>query len=204
MNDPRADSTGRAENRASRTASFATATAVVLSVVFGVAGCGVPIDDNPRAIGRSTISSETEELRQTPTTSNSPGARQVSVYFMRNESIAPVSFPVDGLPTLAEVLAFTVGEPPAGYNTAIPSGTAILSAQVNDDDAAIDLTPDINNISGQAQKQAYAQLAFTAFTFADVDTIRFSVDGNPVDAPTDNGNRELVRPGDYDDLRPAE
>jgi len=182
----------------------------VLSIVGAVltllalASCGVPIDDDPRAIGRSTISSDTEELRQTPTTSDSPGARQVSVYFMRNESIASVSFPVDGLPTLAEVLAFTVGEPPDGYNTAIPSGTAILSAEVSDDVAAIDVTPDINNISGQAQKQAYAQLAFTAFSFADVDTIRFSVGGNPVDAPTDNGNRESVRPGDYDDLRPTE
>lgn len=187
--------------RSIRVAAVAGVLLALVSVLS--AGCGVPIDDEPRAIGRSTIDAESEAERQTPTTSDSPGARQVLAYFMRNEELAPVEFSVDGEPSLADALTFATSEPPEGYNTSIPLGTSILSAEIVDDVATIDLTPEINDISGQSQKQAYAQLVFTAFAHRDLDAVRFEVDGKAVDTPTDNGNRESVTKADYVDLRPA-
>lgn len=195
------DRSATISSRSWRQLRSAALTAAVL-VSATVAACGVPIDDDPRAIGRSTIDAGTAPERQTPTTSDSPGARQVSAYFLRNEGLVSVDFPVDGSPSLADALTFATTEPPDGYNTSVPVGTSILSAEVVDRVATINLTPEINDISGQAQKLAYAQLVFTAFAFRNFDAVRFEVDGKAVDTPTDNGNRESVTKDDFVDLRP--
>ena len=175
----------------------------VLSAVALAAGCGVPIDDAPRAISRTTVDPSVDDSRVTPTTSDRPGAVQVTAYFIGDQRLVGADFPVDDDPTLHDALAFTLGEPPPELTTALPSGTQILSAEVVDAVAAIDLTSEINDISGQSQKQAYAQLAFTAFTFADVVQVQFMVDGEMVDAPTDNGNKAIVTPSDFSELRPS-
>ena len=176
--------------------------ALVVVAAAATVGCGVPIDSDPRAISRTTIDPDGDNARQTPTTSNSPSAREVSAYFMRGENLEARKFPVDGRPTLEDALAFAVGEPPGGLTTSIPSGTSILTVSVDGVGAVIDLTGDINDISGQTQKQAYAQLAFTTFAFGAVTEVRFMVDGKAVDAPTDNGNRAAVTQFDYTELRP--
>lgn len=175
---------------------------LVAMAAVGVAGCGVPIDSEPRAITRTTLDPDLGTPRQTPTTSDSPAAAQVTAYFMRNDNLQGWQFRVDGEPTLEEALAFATGDAPPGLTTSIPSGTAVRSAAVEDQIAVIDLTSDINDVSGQAQKQAYAQLVFTAFAHDDLAEVRFMVDGRAVDAPTDNGNRAAVTQYDYDDLRP--
>lgn len=180
--------------------TLAALLAVVLAAL--AIGCGVPIDDHPRAITRTTLDPALDTARQTPTTSDSPGARQVVAYFMRNENLESATFPVDGRPTLADALDFAAGEAPTGLTTSIPSGTSILSVDVTEGVAVIDLSAEINDVSGQTQKQAYAQLVFTAFAFHDLTEVRFMVDGKAVDAPTDNGNRASVTQYDYEELRP--
>lgn len=177
---------------------------ILLASVLAVIslGCGVPIDDDPRAITRTTLDPALDAARQTPTTSDSPGARQVVAYFMRNENLEAATFPVDGRPTLADALDFATGDAPTGLTTSIPSGTSIRSVEVDESVARIDLTTEINDVSGQPQKQAYAQLVFTAFAFHDLTEVQFMVDGKAVDAPTDNGNRPSVTQYDYEELRP--
>lgn len=188
-----------------RPAGAAVAAVVALStlVTLAAAGCGVPIDQGPRAISRTTVDPRVDDSRVTPTTSDRPGAVEVTAFFIGDQRLVGVDFPVDDEPTLHDALAFTLGEPPRELTTALPSGTQILSAEVTDAVAVIDLTSAINDISGQSQKQAYAQLAFTAFTFADVVRVQFLVDGEAVDAPTDNGNKAVVTPADFSALRPT-
>lgn len=181
---------------------MAAAGVVALSALVA-AGCGVPIDEGPRAISRTTVDPSVDDSRVTPTTSDRPGAVEVTAYFIGDQRLVGVEFPVDEDPTLHDALAFTLGEPPRELTTALPSGTQVLSAGVSDAVAVIDLTSAINDISGQSQKQAYAQLAFTAFTFADVVRVQFLVDGEAVDAPTDNGNKAVVTPADFSELRPT-
>lgn len=182
--------------------------ALVVAATLLAAGCGVPLDSSPRAITRTTLAPGNDTGRETPTTSASPGARRVSAYFIRGEALEQQQFPVDGVPTLSDALSFVFADPPEGLTTSIPSGTRLLSAKVVGHVATIDLTSEINDISGQAQKQAYAQVVFTAFTFLNdpataprpevtVNEVRFLVDGKPVDAPTDNGNRASVTAYDY-------
>ena len=173
-------------------------------VMVALVGCGVPIDSSPRAITRTTLDPDVYEQRETPTTVASPGARQVSAYFMRDETLERVRLPVERQLDLAEVLAFTTGEAPDGLSTKVPTGTGVLSAEIDGSVATIDLTTEINDIGGPDQKQAYAQLVFTALAYANIAEVRFMVEGKPVDAPTDNGNRASITENDYDDLHPEQ
>ena len=71
-------------------------------------------------------------------------------------------------------------------------------AMVADGLATIDLSSEIDDIGGPAQKKAFAQIVFTALGFDEVERVRFLVDGKPVDAPTDDGNLAEVTADDYD------
>ena len=63
--------------------------------------------------------------------------------------------------------------------------------------ASINLSGAIEDIGGPAQKEAYAQLVFTALVFSQITSVKFRVQGSPVDAPTDNGNLAMVTADDY-------
>lgn len=175
----------------------------VVAVTVGAGSCGVPIDEAPRAISRTTLDPAIDDSRVTPTTSDRPGAAHVTAYFVGSQRLEGHDFAVEGQATLEAALAFTLGEAPEGLTTALPTGTRILSTTVESGVATLDLSAEINDVSGQSQKQAYAQLAFTTFTTAGVAQVRFLVTGKPVDAPTDNGNKSVVTPSDFTQLRPA-
>ena len=111
-------------------------------------------------------------------------------------------YPVDGTPALADALGFVLAGPaddadPA-LSSAIPPGTRLIDLTVKDDVARIDLSSEINDIDGQPERTAFAQLTFTALSFREVREVRFLIKGKGVDAPTDNGNQRLVTASDYE------
>lgn len=175
--------------RASLVAAFALAALV---------GCGVPLDSHPQAITPTTLS--TDDVP--PTTSASPTAQEVSVYFLNNNRLEEVRYPVAGQSTVDAALTFVLAGPakgsPAGLTTAVPPDTALRSVVVTKGVAIIDLSTEINDISGENQKQAYAQLVFTALSFQGIQAAQFHVAGAAVDAPTDHGNLAQVTASDYD------
>jgi spore germination protein GerM len=156
--------------------------------------CGVPLDDQPRTITRVT---EPTEVPQT--TSASPTAESVTVYFLREGVLQDAQYPVDGPPELDEALGFVLAsEPPAGLVSRIPTGTSLRGIATSGSLATIDLSNEINAIGGSAQKEAYAQLVFTALESPEITRVRFRVQGEPVQAPTDNANLDVVTADDYD------
>jgi germination protein M len=171
--------------------------AVVLCLA-ALGACGVPIDKEPQTIGRSTTTTTV-----TPTTNASPGAREVAVYFLQDAHLVVQSYPVTGRPTLAAAIMFALLPPaqgaPAGLRTAVPPDTRLLGAELssNGEVATIDLGEGISSINGESQKQAFAQLVFTALAFGDVKQVQFSIDGKAVDAPTDGANKRRVTASDY-------
>lgn len=170
-----------------------TAFAVVVALLGVLVGCGVPLDDNPREIARVTTPPEA-----TPTTSGSPGADTVDVFFLDGENLAIEAFPVDEPPTMETLLGFVLaGKPDPPLVNSIPPGTLLLDATIQASTVTIDLSDEINAISGQPQKHAYAQLTLTALQHPDVSRVRFQVEGEPVRPPTDNGNIEVVTGADF-------
>ena len=175
---------------------------VLVALALGAAGllatsCGVPIDQEPRAISPATRPVET-----TPTTTGSPSAPQVQIYFVDGDRLVSRRFPAD---SLAAALGLALVSPEGNSaKSRIPPGTTLLSVAVADGTASIDLSDQILDIGGETQKQAFAQLAFTAFAYDDqIDSVRFLVAGKAIEAPTDAGGQAEVTANDYEDpLRP--
>src|SRR4051794_3010860 len=97
------------------TAIAATAVAAAIGVgATSLASCGVPLDSKPRAITRTTLASESIP----PTTSASPTAQEVSVYFLNDKHLQEVRYGVNGQPTVDAALNFVLAGPAKGS----PSG----------------------------------------------------------------------------------
>ncbi|HWJ64286.1 MAG TPA: GerMN domain-containing protein [Acidimicrobiales bacterium] len=176
-------------------AAVAASLALVLAVL---AGCGVPVDDAPRAISQTTVA----RTATVPTTIAPTGAPTVSVYFLNDGRLQAVEYPVEGEVTLGKALDYVLAAPPeeggSGLRTSVPPGTKLRGAEVTEDGVAtIDLSVEINDIGGTAQKEAFAQIVFTALGFDEVREVQFSIDGRPIDAPTDAGNLPRVSADDY-------
>ncbi|WP_426572566.1 GerMN domain-containing protein [Aquihabitans sp. McL0605] len=166
--------------------------------VAALASCGVPIDGSPRAINQTTVTSDVS----TPTTIPRTGAQEVSVYFLNGERLERQGIPVEGDPTIGKALDHVLQAPVDGgdsdLRTAVPPRTQLRNVDVTDGVATIDLTGEINDISGPAQKEAFAQIVFTALSFDSIQKVRFLIDGEVVDAPTDDGNLALISAENYD------
>lgn len=177
-----------------RSARAARALLAAAALVVATS-CGVPLDDEPQA-----VTGLTQPQEATPTTSDSPTAQEVSVYYLVGDSLEVTRYPVDGEPTLEAALQFLLTVPPTGdAKTRIPPGTSLLGLEVAGDVATIDLTPEVvDDTSGETQKQAFAQLAFTALASEGVTQVRFLVEGEPVEVPTDRANQRTITADDYD------
>ena len=162
-----------------------------------IIGCGVPIDREPRPISQTTVAPSAT----VPTTEAPLGSPEVSVYFLNQDQLQAQSRALDGEVTLGKaldlVLAAPAGDGSSELRTAVPPGTRIRGVQVEDGLATIDLTGEINDISGVAQKEAFAQIVFTALGFDEVQQIQFQIDGRSIDAPTDEGNLAVITADDY-------
>jgi len=168
---------------------LATAT---LCLALLVTGCGVPLDDGPRAIDRSTTSQTT---LVSPAVSD---GENLSIYFFRDERLEDQQVPADRDPTVDDAIKAVLGEPDPPLTTLIPTGTELLGFELDGQTAVIDLSEDIQGFTGPEQKGAYAQLVFTALATGEATSVQFKVSGEAVKAPTDNGNRESVVAADYD------
>jgi spore germination protein GerM len=126
----------------------------------------------------------------------------VEVYYLNDDRLQAEELAVDGEVSLGKALALVLAPPPedpsGDLRTSVPPGTRLRGAVVKDGLATIDLSGEINDIGGPAQKEAFAQIVFTALGFDEVQRVRFSVEGEPVDAPTDDGNLAEVDADNYD------
>ena len=177
---------------------LAIAAALVALAIATAVSCGVPIDDQPRAISRSTAPPETA----VPTTLDGSPTDQVSVYFLRGEALERYSQAVTEEPTIGQAIGFVLDpvpeDAPEGLSTKVPPGTTLVDVEIVGRIATIDLTSEINDVTGPDQKEAFAQIVFTALAWEGVEQVRFQVDGETVDAPTDDGNLNVVSADDYD------
>ncbi len=174
------------------------AAAAAVALVAGLVGCGVPLDEQPRAISQTTaVVADT-----TPTTAAPSGAPTVAVYFLNDERLQAEEYRVEGEVTLGKALNFVLAPPPEDasdeLSTSVPPGTELRGVQVDDGLAAIDLSSEMNALTGSTQKEAFAQIVFTALGFDEVQQVRFLIDGKAIDAPTDDGNLAVVSADDYD------
>ncbi len=185
------------------------AVVVATVVLLVVAGCGIPTDEQPRAIPDDAIPEAAREGVPGATAStNAPNAstQTEQLYLVRTgetgqvggERLQPVPVEIqspndpDDLPrvvidALIELNPTESGQ--SGLVNAVPTGTRVLSARVADDEVLdLDLT-NLEDVDSSQLRLAVAQIVFSAtgITALPVRGVRFFIDGEPAAVPTEAG-----------------
>jgi spore germination protein GerM len=185
-------------HRASRPRRLVAALAVAAATA---AGCGIPADDEPRAISQEQLPDGDGDSVDNAADGATDNA---TVYFTRFDGdrtlIVPVEVPVPveaatSTPDPATVLeTLLIGRPEdlaaaEGLQTKIPPDTALASPPVLQPDGTldVDLTSGIFATQADGARLAYGQIACTADALAGVEAVRFRVEGEALQAPDGEG-----------------
>lgn len=178
-----------------RALSAALATALAL-----VAGCGIPADDEPRAVSREQVPDDLEEPSEGQTEGRTVTA---TLYFTRydgnRDNLAGVDrqVPTSGAATAASpstVLEALLGGPTTDEEadnllTKIPADTA-LDGQPElgpGGTLTVRLNGAINRVQGDGARLAFGQMVCSVDPLPQVDDVLFAVEGEPFQAPNGEG-----------------
>ena len=180
-----------------RTGLGAAALAVV---TLGVVGCGIPTDDNPRAISRENVpddvADDTTEATPSQSTVVAPiylvqspdDPRLVSVE-RRVPADSPAAGP-DPAAVLETLLTATANpqEQAGGITNLIPQDTRLASQpELARGTLVVDLTSEIFAVQGENQRAAFGQIVCTANQLDGVHFVRFLVQGESTEVQADSG-----------------
>lgn len=165
---------------AGRTALLALLALIVLMTLGTAVGCGRDAEpETPEPEPTATPEPEPEPAETTTLT----------LYFTRGETLGVAARDVpktEGVARAAmeELLAGpTAQEAEAGLGTEIPEGTALNDVSIADGVATVDLSPEFESGGGSLSMQVrVAQVVYTLTRFPTVDSVRFEIDGEAVEA----------------------
>lgn len=184
-----------------RVAVRALGCLLAVAALLSTSACTLTNDGKARPLSKEALRSFESDVSTTAPGGDS-AQDQVKLYFLSDGHLTAVSSSVRNKPTADAVFQLLLAGPSAtqlnqGLTTAIPAGVTLHHAVKGSDDVlAVDLGPQISLVSGNGAKSAYAQMVLTAKGLG-IDRVSFAVDGVPVDAPTDEGNKSVVQAGDY-------
>jgi spore germination protein GerM len=194
----------------------ALCAAALVAVTLAAAGCGIPTDDNPRAISRENLPDEAVDATTEATASQETVAVPISLVqspedprLVDVERRVPVSSPATG-PDPAAVLETLLRATPNaqersdGITNLIPQDTRLASQpELARGTLVVDLTSEIFDVEGENQRAAFGQIVCTANALAGVDSVRFLVLGEPTEVQVDSGatGGPVTCSGDYPRLR---
>ena len=181
------------------------AVLAVVAVGLGLAACGLPKDDGPRPLAKEAIPFDLLAVSTTAPPVTNSGRVEATLYFLAGDRLQKVTRQLETRAAdvvLAALLAGVLAED-GDVRSAIPAGTRLLSTRQEERVLIIELTPEILGQQGQEQKNAFAQMVFTASEVETVFGVRFVVDGQFVNVPTDTGaSDQAVYPIDFDSVKP--
>ena len=181
--------------RAGRRGGVLRATAAVAGLAL-CAACGVPVDSGPTALPKRGIPFgllAPSGATSTSTTTPAPVEVTVQIFLLSSSGhLAPVARDVSFPAPLTAILGALVDGPTdteaaAGLQSAVPTGTTVVSATVAGGVATVNLAGTFAQLVGQAQIDAVAQIVFTATALAGVTAVSFQLAGQPVAVPTAGG-----------------
>jgi hypothetical protein len=161
------------------------ATVVVLAGLAVVAGCAIPNESQPVAIGTSPSSSVTST-----TLAASPVPGVVTIFLVdRGQLVAQSSKGSPGVSAAVKQLLSgpTEAQTTAGLSSAIPSGTHLEDFRMTGTTADLDFDRTLASVSGQEQLLAFAQIVATATGVAGVTEVQVLISGEAVNAPKADG-----------------
>lgn len=182
---------------------------ILVSITLG-AGCGVPADREPASIPEDQIPFDLLGPSTTLTVTTLPVASEpLTLYMIRNDRLAAVTRTVASPPTLGNVLSAVIqgttdAETANGLRSAVNSQASLLSAQITDGIASVNLNDAFSGLGLQDQILAVAQLTYAATEMSGVTGVRILINSVPADMPRGDGattKEPLVR-SDYVQVAP--
>lgn len=158
--------------------------------------CGVPLDEEATELPGEQVPFD---LLSATTTSLAPGTQitaETNVCLEFGGTLLSLGRDRDGDPPLDDDLALlgagpTEGEAELGARTLLDGDQAVLGVDRSDGTAAVQLGPDIAELSADQQLLAVAQIVCTLSAQPGIDDVAFEIDGRDVEVPIQGG--ELVR-----------
>lgn len=184
--------------------------AVTVLAVMLLAGCGVPQDDEPRALdpakapagalpSASTVTTPEPEPEPEPV-----NTERVELFFVRDGQLVPVLRPVPVFTSVRPLLELlfagpTAAEQAAGTSSLIPSSLSVERIEQQGQTAVVTLRGIANQVRPQAL--AFAQIVAT-LTPDRASGVRFRLDGADLPVPRSDGSLTDAPLGrvDYSDL----
>jgi spore germination protein GerM len=160
-------------------------------------------EKHPHEISDQAITALLNPATTTTTTPSSPnGDLRASLYFFRGQNLERVLVPAGDSPvTVNQALTQLLAGPPrsagTGITTSIPPGTTLRDTSMTGSTLRIDLSGGIKSLGGSAAKAAYAQLVFTVLDLPGVKSVRFAIEGDNIDAITDDGSLTVITAKNY-------
>jgi len=171
-----------------------------------VGACGVPGDDQPRALPTDDVPFEL----LAPDTTEAPTSTLVAVSAEVPIWLVAVKRLVEAPPSLLRVIEALLAGPNAdeaadGMRSAIASGTRVHSVRTQSGVATIDLSAEFGSTGGHDQILAVGQLVLTTTEALGVVGVKLSLDGRAVEVPRGDGTltSEPLRPSDFAVFAPA-
>lgn len=186
----------------SRSDAVLAAVALLVAALL-LTGCGVRPDDRPEPVTTAAAPSS-------DTGNGSPAAGpRLTVFFVRGADLAPVERRTRAITTAAAIAQLVEGptraEVATGIRTALPPEVVGVDEVLPEGLTTVSVTRGFTGITGGNQLLAVAQIVWTLTDLPTVTTVRFVVEGTPVEVPTDGGLTDrAVGRDDYRSVTPAE
>jgi hypothetical protein len=165
--------------------------ALVLPLVL-LAGCGVPVDERHRPIELSEVPFELlDDGEDREADGNGPVVVQVPL--VRDGRLALVDRRVEVPAGPDEAVRALLRGPTeaqleAGFRSAVPSRARLISLDVRDSLATLDLGAELAEVSGEEQLLAVAQLVIAADSTEGVEGVDLQLEGRHIDVPLPDGS----------------
>jgi Sporulation and spore germination len=178
---------------------------VAAAIACGMlAACGLPAEDSPRLLPADGLglTETTTTTTSVPSTTDEPTppvtqppvpTQPITLYFVRGDSLVPVTRELRSPPDLPSVLASLVGGPNPvedadGLRSTLPIG-AVVRVFPERGVATVDLKPGLfDEVLPDEQVLAFAQLVLTLSAQPGIGQVRFTMGGQPVQAQKGDGS----------------
>jgi len=174
---------------------------VTVLLVGLAAACGVPADSSPQLLDESALPPELADPSTTTTTTEAPASsvNQPVFFFDEEDFLAAtpreVPFPVEALEVLQILFLGPTEEESDTLRSAIPLETELLGIEQSDDVLTVDLAAgSLEEIEGDLQKSAIAQIVYTATEIDGINGVLIRIDGELRPLPTDEGDSQEDEP----------
>ncbi len=169
----------------------------IVATAVAVAACGVPTQDRPESLVVDTS-------EPAPAAAPPPDDGVVELWFVRGRVLEAVPRPGGPADVHAALDLLVAGPAPAeaeaGLRTALAPQTLRHTGPTSaDPTVTVAVTREFTGLLGGNQQLAVAQVVWTVTEFPGAEQVRFTVDGRPLEVPSDEGLTD--RPVDRDDYR---